>query len=70
MGEKRRYTQQEVHQRMKGRTYYNPDDANIFVKRKEGIGSWTMNLGNKWTWVILGCEILAIIAIMYILPKA
>lgn len=69
MSKKRRYTQQEVHQRMTGRMYYNPDDANIFVKRKQGVQSWTMNLGNKWTWVIFGCEILALIAIMHFLPN-
>ena len=35
---KRKYSQEEVYKLMIGRTYYNKDDLNIFVRRK-GIGS-------------------------------
>ncbi len=48
---KRKYTDEEVKKLMVGRIYFNPDDANIFVRRR-GIGSWTMNMGNVWSWVI------------------
>lgn len=49
---KRKYTQEEVRQHMSGRIYINSNDTNIFVRRK-GIGSWTMNLGNWLSWVIM-----------------
>lgn len=62
---KRKYGQEEVNQHMSGRLYINADDLNIFVKRK-GICSWTMNLGNKWSWIIMGAELLFIAFILLI----
>ena len=62
---KRKYSQEEVNQTMSGRIYINADDLNIFVKRKTGY-SWTMNLGNKWSWVIMGIEILIVALILLI----
>ncbi len=60
---KRKYSQEEVEQRMTGHIYVNTDDLNIFVRRKTS-GVWTMNLGNKWSWVIMGAELLIIIMIV------
>ena len=60
---KRKYTQEEVWQHMNGRIYINSDDLNIFVKRKFGY-SWTMNLGNKWSWVIMAAEAVAVVLIV------
>lgn len=48
---------------MSGRIYYNRKDSNIFVRRK-GISSWTMNLGNAWSWVIMGVELIVIVTIL------
>ena len=48
---------------MTGRLYFNPDDLNIFVRRGPGLYAWTMNLGNKWSWVIMGAEVLVILLI-------
>ncbi len=62
---KRKYSQEEVNQHMSGRIYINADDLNIFVKGK-GICSWTMNLGNKWSWIIMGAELLFIVLILLI----
>ncbi len=62
---KRKYSQEEVYQHMSGRIYINADDLNIFVKRK-GFCSWTMNLGNKWSWIIMGAELLFIVLILLI----
>lgn len=62
-GQKRKYSQEEVEQNMSGRIYANPDDLNIFVRRK-GPCAWTMNLGNIWTWVIFGIELLLIAVIL------
>lgn len=49
---KRKYTQQEVEQRMRGRIYCNPHDSNLFVRRRTP-GSWTMNMGNPWAWCVV-----------------
>ena len=36
-----------------GILYYNPDDPVIFVGRRDGAG-FTLNLGNPWSWAVLG----------------
>ena len=36
-----------------GMIYYNPNDAALFVARRDGIGL-TSNMGNPWSWVMLG----------------
>lgn len=61
--QKRKYSQEEIEQKMSGRIYANPDDLNIFVRRK-GFCSWTMNLGNIWSRVLMGSEILLIAVIL------
>ncbi len=66
MSIKRKYSREEVWQHMSGRVYINRDDTNIFVKRKS-FGSWTMNLGNKWSWVIIGVELVVITAILWMI---
>lgn len=63
---KRKYTQEEVWQHMSGRIYINSNDTNIFVRRK-GIGSWTMNLGNWLSWVIMAAELLAAAIILLLI---
>ena len=60
---KRKYTQEEVWRHMSGRIYFNKADANIFVKRKGG-SSWTMNLGNMWSWMIMAAELIVIAAVL------
>jgi len=54
---KRKYTEEEVRERMFMRLYYNPDDLNIFVKR-EGFLAYTLNFGNPWAWVIQGAVVM------------
>lgn len=49
---KRKYTQQEVEERVRGRIYCNPHDSNLFVRRRTP-GSWTMNMGNPWAWCVV-----------------
>lgn len=61
---KRKYSQEEVEQHMLGRIYINKDDSNIFVRRRKGLYAWTMNLGNKWSWIIMCAELLVIVIIM------
>lgn len=66
---KRKYTTEEVNKLMHGRIYVNTNDLNIFVKRKNGLGSWTMNLGNKWSWFIILLELIVIFSIVIILYR-
>jgi uncharacterized membrane protein len=44
-----------------GMIYYNPDDAALFVERRDSVG-FTSNMGNPWSWVMLG-SLLVMIAI-------
>ena len=62
---KRKYTREEVLEPMIGNSiYFNPDDANIFVRKRFGIGSWTMNIGNPWAWAILGGIVLLAVVVI------
>ncbi len=62
---KRKYTQQEVEPRMRGRIYCNPDDGNLFVRRRTP-GSWTMNMGNPWTWCVVAAIALVVCVAVYL----
>ncbi len=61
---KRKYSEDEITQLMTGRIYFNRNDSAIYVRRK-GLGSWTMNLGNGWTWIILAGELVAIFVVLF-----
>lgn len=63
---RRKYSQQEVWQRMRGRIYCNPDDKNLFVRRRTP-GAWTVNLGNPWAWCIAAAAALAACAAVRLL---
>ena len=43
-----------------GFLYYNPNDPALLVERRMGIG-WTLNMANRWSWLILGAVVLAIV---------
>ncbi|MCM1223854.1 MAG: hypothetical protein NC548_56320 [Lachnospiraceae bacterium] len=34
-----------------GRLYCNRDDKRVVIKRPQSGFGYTMNLGNKWTWI-------------------
>jgi len=34
-----------------GIIYYNPNDAALFVQRRDGVG-YTINMANRWSWMI------------------
>ena len=36
-----------------GMIYFNPADPSLFVAKRFGVG-YTVNLGNRWSWAILG----------------
>ena len=42
-----------------GMIYYNPNDAALFVARRDSVG-FTSNMGNPWSWVMLGSLVVLI----------
>ena len=34
-----------------GRLYFNREDKRVIIKRPQSGFCYTMNLGNKWTWI-------------------
>lgn len=34
-----------------GRLYFNREDESVIIKRPRSGFGYTMNLGNKWTWI-------------------
>lgn len=34
-----------------GRLYFNREDKRVIIKRPNSGFGYTMNLGNKWTWI-------------------
>ncbi len=40
-----------------GVIYYNPQDAALFVEKRDGIG-YTFNFANRWSWALLGSLLL------------
>ena len=43
-----------------GFLYYNPNDPALVVEKRMGIG-WTLNMANRWSWLIVGAAVLAIV---------
>lgn len=33
--------------------YANPNDLNIFVRKKGRHSAWTLNFGNIWAWLLI-----------------
>jgi uncharacterized membrane protein len=50
-----------------GMIYYNPNDAALFVARRDSVG-FTSNMGNPWSWVMLG-SLLVLIAIGFLVLR-
>jgi len=67
---KRRYTQEEVERLMTWNIYVNPDDLNVFVRKRGRRYAWTMNFGNKWAWVFIGAVILGALLLNMVLQYA
>ena len=44
-----------------GMIYYNPNDAALFVQRRDGMG-FTINFGNRWSWTMLGCLVFVLVS--------
>lgn len=63
---KRKYSREEVEAHMRGRFYCNPDDKNLFVRRR-GWGAWTINMGNPWAWCAVGVIVLVVCLMVWLL---
>ena len=46
--------------------YYNPNDAALFVEKRDGLGL-TFNFANPWAWVLLSGLALAIVSAWFVL---
>jgi uncharacterized membrane protein len=54
-----------------GMIYYNPNDAALFVQRRDSLG-FTINFGNRWSWAIYGSLFFVLVSgplVMLLLPK-
>jgi uncharacterized membrane protein len=49
-----------------GIIYYNPNDAALFVQRRDGVG-FTVNMGNRWSWAIYGSLFLVLASMPLVL---
>lgn len=67
---KRKYTQEEVEHMMVLNLYANPDDLNVFVRKKGRCTAWTMNFGNPWSWAFIAAIVLAVIGLSMVLQYA
>jgi uncharacterized membrane protein len=50
-----------------GAFYWNPADAALFVPKRDGLG-YTLNMANRWAWVLLGTLALVIASAWFVLP--
>lgn len=47
-----------------GRLYFNREDKRVIIKRTQSGFGYTMNLGNKWTWIFhIICVIIIVILV-------
>lgn len=47
-----------------GRLYFNRKDKRVIIKRPQSGFGYTMNLGNKWTWVISILFVMVVVTIV------
>ena len=50
-----------------GRLYFNRRDPALFVERRVGLG-YTLNLGNPWSWLVIGVWLLTITILLSMVP--
>ncbi len=49
-----------------GLFYYNPEDPALFIEKRFGIG-YTVNFGNRWTWVVILVLVSILVAAVHFL---
>ena len=50
-----------------GRIYFNRKDKRILIRRPRSGFGYTMNLGNKWTWIIHIIFVIIIVILVSVL---
>lgn len=50
-----------------GRLYFNREDKRVIIKRPQSGLGYTMNLGNKWTWIFSTLFVIVIVMIVSVL---
>ena len=50
-----------------GRLYFNREDKRVIIKRPRSEFGYTMNLGNKWTWIFNIIFVIIIVVLVSIL---
>ena len=47
--------------------YYNPNDAALFVEKRDGFG-YTFNFANRWSWILLAGLALVMASAPFVVP--
>ena len=50
-----------------GRLYFNREDKRVIIKRSRSEFGYTMNLGNKWTWIFHIVFVIIIVILVNVL---
>lgn len=50
-----------------GRLYFNREDKRVIIKRPQNGLGYTVNLGNKWTWIFRIAFAIAIVILVRVL---
>ncbi len=47
-----------------GRLYFNREDKRVIIKRPQSGLGYTMNLGNKWTWIFSFLFVMVVVIVV------
>lgn len=50
-----------------GRLYFNREDKRVIIKRPQSGLGYTVNLGNKWTWIFSIAFVMIIVILVRVL---
>jgi len=50
-----------------GRLYFNREDKRVIIKRPQSGLGYTVNLGNKWTWILSIVFVMIIVILVRVL---
>ncbi len=50
-----------------GRLYFSREDKRVIIKRPRSMFGYTMNLGNKWTWIFSIIFVIFIVILVRVL---
>lgn len=50
-----------------GRLYFNREDKRVIIKRPQSGLGYTVNLGNKWTWIFSVVFVVIIVMLVRVL---